>query len=82
MSDIKIPEGERDLREVVWENLEKYRKIKGISQLELCKLVKYDHMQYSRNKKKPVSINYPVLQRFAFYLEINTIDLFEDWLEE
>lgn len=81
MSNIKMPKGERDLRIVVWENLERYRKIKGMSQLELCRNVVYDNIQYSKNKKKPVSINYPVLQRFAYYLEINTIDLFEDWSE-
>lgn len=79
MSKIVKPNDERDLREVIWENLEKYRKLKGISQRELCKKVVYDNVQYSKNKKKPVSVSLPVLQRFAFYLEINTIDLFEDW---
>lgn len=77
----ELPEGERDLRIVVWENLEMYRTKNKISQRELCNLVKYDYFQYSKNKKNPVSLTLPVIQRFAYCLGVKTIDLFEDWSE-
>ncbi|MBO0477945.1 helix-turn-helix domain-containing protein [Vagococcus sp. DIV0080] len=76
------PEGERDLKVVVWENIEKYRKERDLSQIELCKLVGYNSVQYSKNKKRPKSVTFPVLQRFAYILRVKTIDLIDDWSEE
>lgn len=74
-----IPEGERDIRIVIWENIEKYRIESDISAMALCKKVGYDHSSYYKNKKSPTSISLPVLQRFAFFLNVKTIDLIEDW---
>lgn len=77
----EIPEGERDLKIVVWENIEMYRTKKKYSQREFCKMTDYDYKQYEVGKRIGKSLQFQTLQRFAYYLGIKTIDLFEDWSE-
>ncbi len=75
-----IPEGERDLRIVVWENIERFRKQKGVSVESFCEAVGFPIRTYRSNlKNKGASVSFPTIQKFARYLEINTISLFEDW---
>lgn len=76
----KIPEGERDLRVVVWENIESYRKQKGVSIDSFCEANAFPIRTYKSNlENKGASVSFPTMQKFAKYLEVNTISLFEDW---
>ena len=76
----KIPEGERDLRIVVWENVERYRKQKGVSIDSFCESVGFPIRTYHSNLKNGgASVSFPTIQKFAKFLGISTISLFEDW---
>lgn len=76
----KIPEGERDLRIVVWENVERYRKQKGVSIDSFCESVGFPIRTYRSNLKYGgATLSFPTLQKFAYVLNVKTIDLLEDW---
>ena len=75
-----IPEGERDLRIVVWENIERFRKQKGVSIESFCESNAFPIRTYKSNlEKNGASVSFPTMQKFAKYLGVNTISLFEDW---
>lgn len=74
------PEGERDMRIVFWENIERFRKIKGVSVESFCEANGYPIRTYKSNiKNGGASVSFPTMQNFAEYLDINTISFFEDW---
>lgn len=74
-----IPEGERPIAEVVWENIERYRSNQRITVSALCLKVGYQASEYIKNKKTGKQIRLNTIQRFAWALEVKTLDLFEDW---
>ncbi len=77
-----IPEGERDLRIVVWENIERFRKQKGVSIETFCEANAFPIRTYRSNlENNGATVSYPTTQKFAKYLGVNTISLFEDWSE-
>lgn len=76
-----IPDGERLLTEVVWENIEKYRKEKKLSVTDLCKKVGYTSSNYIKNRREKGQIMPNTIQKFAGVLGVKTIDLIEDWSE-
>ncbi|MDT2835126.1 helix-turn-helix transcriptional regulator [Vagococcus carniphilus] len=75
-----IPEGERDLRIIVWENIERFRKQKGVSVESFCEANAFPIRTYKRNlENNGASVSFPTIQKFAKYLGVNTISLFEYW---
>lgn len=76
----KRPEGERDMRIVFWENVERFRELKGVSIESFCEVNSYPIRTYKSNiKHGGASVSFPTMQKFAKYLDINTISFFEDW---
>ncbi|MFW3538011.1 hypothetical protein [Vagococcus fluvialis] len=78
----KIPEGERLISEVVWENIDRYRSEKRITVSTLCLKVGYQTSEYIKNKKSGKQIRLNTIQKFAWALGVKTLDLFEDWSEQ
>lgn len=78
----KIPEGERLISEVVWENIDRYRSEKRITVSTLCLKVGYQTSEYIKNKKSGKQIRLNTIQIFAWALGVKTLDLFEDWSEQ
>lgn len=78
----KIPEGERYVMDVVWENVEKYRKEKGMTVNHLCTRATYSPSNYNKRLEAKGNIVPGTIQRFAWALGVKTLDLFEDWSEQ
>ena len=74
-----MPEGEREIQEVVYENLERYRKEKVFTKKELCERAEYSYQSYINMSELRTQIRLTTIQKFAYALGIKTIDLFEDW---
>lgn len=74
-----IPEGERPILEVLGENIEKYRKEKGMTVKVLCELASYSSQAYKKLINGECEIRPSTIQKMAFCLEVQTLDLFEDW---
>lgn len=81
MAKIVRPNGERDLRVVFWENVERFRQEKGLSIASFCENVGYPIRTYKDNiaRDEAGSVSFPTVQKFAKYLGVNSISLFEDW---
>ena len=77
----KIPEGERPIMEVVWENIEMYRVERGMNIAQLCHKVGYAASNYYIRIKDGGGVAPSTLQKFAWALDVKTLDLFEDWSE-
>ncbi|MGX7025852.1 helix-turn-helix domain-containing protein [Vagococcus hydrophili] len=77
-----MPEGERLITEVLWDNLEDYRVKNKMTVSELCKKAGYSKANYFSYKKKRTPINLTTIQRLAWALGVKTLDLFEDWSEQ
>lgn len=77
----KIPEGERSISEVVWENIDRYRSEKRMTVSALCLKAEYNATEYVKNKKVSKQIRLNTIQKFAWALDVKTLDLFEDWSE-
>lgn len=73
------PDDERDMRIVFWENIERFRKIKGVSIESFCEANGYPIHIYKSNLEFGASVSFPTMQKFARYLDVNTISFFEDW---
>ena len=76
-----MPENERPILIVLGENLERYRKEKGMSKKKLCEEADFTYQQYNKLITGEASTRIDTLQRFAYALDIKTIDLIEDWSE-
>lgn len=74
------PDDERDMRIVFWENIERFRELKGVSIESFCEANCYPIRTYKSNlNNSGASVSFPTMQKFARYLNVNTISLFEDW---
>lgn len=70
---------ERDIVEIVVDNINRYLKEKNMKQWQLEVEVGSKSIQDLLNKKTKHGCSIRMLQRIAIALEVNTIDLVEDW---
>lgn len=72
----------RPTRIVVGENIERYRKEKGMNISQLARKMGTTASYISRYENAEISIGADKLDEFAYYLKVKPLDLLEDWSEE
>ena len=77
-----IPKGERPIMEVVYSNIEYYRKEANMTAKELCEKAGYNYQSFCKKTTGlPIEMRPYFIQQFAYALDVATICLFEDWSE-
>lgn len=71
--------GKRDLKEIVGENIYKYRLEANIKRTHFCRLIGYQSCNLRKVEEGKMNMGLDKLQEVADVLGVGVIDLVEDW---
>ena len=74
-------DGTRDLKEIVGENVHRYRLEAGLKRTTFCRLICYQGSNLKRLEEGRMNLGLDKLQEIASVLGVTVIDLVEDWSE-
>ena len=77
-----LEEGQRDIKIVVGENVQRYREEAGLKRTKFATMMGYKGSNLERLEEGGLNIGIEKLQQIANALSVNVISLIEDWSEE
>ena len=74
-----LEDGQRDIKIVVGENVQRYREEAGLKRTKFARMMGYQGSNLKRLEEGGLNIGIEKLQQIATALNVTVIDLVEDW---